>query len=387
MEIMQEIIQSEPQMIADRRFLHRHPELSRCEFDTTEFIRKRLMEWGIEIEPLPLHTGLSAIIHGAGSGKTICIRHDIDALPIQEESGLDFSSQVSGVSHACGHDIHSITALYAAKMLQERRNQLAGTVRIVFQPAEEDGTGAKTMIDAGIMNIRPVNDIVIGLHTHPFTTAGDICLRKGPMEAGSDVIKITVKGKKGHGAYPHHCIDPIMTSAFLLSELQAVVSRENEAVKPTILTFGSIHGGTVPNVIPDIVEIMGTMRTFYPECRQRNLKAIERITKCVCESMRAEGTVECIGTSLAPIYNDDVVADTLITAAEKILGEGHVVTMAHPSPGSDDFGVLWVPAKVRNSFWEPVVMHLILGWGCTPAPIFLMKKAFVLELRYWFNLF
>ena len=178
MEIMQEIIQSEPQMIADRRFLHRHPELSRCEFDTTEFIRKRLMEWGIEIEPLPLHTGLSAIIHGAGSGKTICIRHDIDALPIQEESGLDFSSQVSGVSHACGHDIHSITALYAAKMLQERRNQLAGTVRIVFQPAEEDGTGAKTMIDAGIMNIRPVNDIVIGLHTHPFTTAGDICLRK-----------------------------------------------------------------------------------------------------------------------------------------------------------------------------------------------------------------
>ena len=350
MELLQEIQQQEECMLADRHYLHQHPELSNQEFGTTEFIKNRLQEFGIEIEKIPLVTGVSAIIRGAKNGQTICIRHDIDALPIQEATGLTFASQTAGISHACGHDIHAITALYTAKMLQERREELAGNVRIVFQAAEENGTGAKLMVEAGLMKLQPANDIVIGLHTHPFTTVGSIALRSGPMEAGFDTIKITVKGKSGHGAYPHKCIDPIMTSAFLLSELQAVISRENEAAKPAVLTFGSIHGGKAANIIPDQVEILGTMRTFYKECHDKNLEAIRRITEGVCQSMRAEGIVDTSGMHLPPIFNDAGVTDGLIKAADEVLGPNHVVNLELPSPGSDDFGIFMDYSKGTQFF-------------------------------------
>jgi len=345
-----EIAQQEKNMIADRRYLHQHPELSNKEKATTDFLKRRLQEFGIKIEALQLATGLSALVLGAKPGKTICIRHDIDALPIKEETKLPFASLAPGISHACGHDIHAITALYAAKILQAHREQLCGNVRIVFQPAEENGTGALRMIKAGLMELAPKNDIVIGLHTHPQTTVGNICLRSGPMEAGNDTVKITIKGKSGHGAYPHRCVDPIITSAFLLSELQAVVARNNEAVKPAVLTFGSIHGGTAANVIPEQVEIAGTLRTFYKDSRKHALEAIKRITNGVCASMGAVGTVDTSGMSLSPIFNDAEVTKKLIVAADKALGSGHVVNMELPSPGSDDFGIFMDYCKGAQFF-------------------------------------
>lgn len=190
MDLFEEINNLEAQMIQDRRYLHQNPELSDKEFHTTEFIKKKLKEFGIEIESLDIPTGVSALIKGHRPGKTICIRHDIDALPIQEKTGLDFTSNIDGISHSCGHDIHSVVALYCAKLLQGRREQLNGNVRILFQPAEELGTGAKRMIKAGIMERKPLNDVVVGLHTHPLTPVGNICIRKGPMEAGTECFKI-----------------------------------------------------------------------------------------------------------------------------------------------------------------------------------------------------
>lgn len=339
MTLVEEIRELEQQMTEDRRYLHRYPELSEKEFQTTEFIKKRLEEFGVEIEPLDIPTGVSAIIRGNKPGKTICIRHDIDALPIQECTGLDFSSAYDGISHSCGHDIHTVVALYCAKILNERKGTLAGNVRIVFQPAEETVTGAKQMVKAGIMELQPLNDIVVGLHTHPLTPVGSICLKKGPMEAGSDYIKITVKGKCGHGAYPHDCVDPIVVSAYLIAQLQTVMSRENQAVKPAVFTIGSIHGGQTPNSIPGEVEMLGTLRSLYPECREKNLDAIRRITKGVCEGMRAEGTVEVSDAYLPPVFNDDEVVDGIVNAANQVLGEGHVVDFKFPSMGSDDFAV------------------------------------------------
>lgn len=339
MDLQKEIQALQTQMVEDRRYLHQNPELSNQEFKTTEFIKRRLSEFGVEIESLDMAVGVSAIVRGKKRGKTICIRHDIDALPIQEKTGLDFISKHDGVSHSCGHDIHTVIALYCAKIIKEHEDDLAGNVRIVFQPAEELGTGAKQMVKAGIMEKEPLNDIVIGLHTHPLTPVGSICLRKGPMEAGTDYLKITVKGKCGHGAYPHDCVDPIVMSAYLITQLQTVISRENQAVKPAVFSLGSIHGGSTHNSIPGEVVMLGTLRTLYPESRTRCLEAINRITKGVCEGMGGEGMVEFDGASIPPIRNQDTIVDDLILAADEILGDGHVIEFPYPSMGSDDFAV------------------------------------------------
>lgn len=347
--LLKEIQDLEDVMIQDRRYLHENPEISNKEFKTTEFIKNKLQEFGVELEELALPTGVSAIIRGGRPGKTICIRHDIDALPVQEETGLPFASKVPGVSHACGHDIHAVIALYSAKILNDHREELEGNVRVVFQHAEENGRGALEMVEAGLMDLEPKTDIVVGMHTHPDTPAGSICLRKGPMEAGVDHVRIVVKGKGGHGAHPYRCIDPIQTAAFLLTELQAVITRENQAVKPTVLTFGSIHGGNVANAIPEEVEILGTLRTFYPECRKANLEAIERITKGVCESMRAEGIVE-FPCGMPALFNDSEVVDGIVKSAEKVLGKDKILDFEFPSPGSDDFSVFLDYSKGAQFF-------------------------------------
>lgn len=337
-QLLQEIRELERQMIADRRFLHQHPELSHQEYQTTRFIKERLVEFGIWLEPLETETGVSALIRGGKPGKTVCIRHDIDALPIQEETGLSFQSEVDGISHACGHDIHTVIALYCGKLLNERKEELAGNVRIVFQPAEETGEGARKMMEAGFQKLTPANDIVVGLHVHPETPVGQISLREGAMEAGADYLRIRIRGKGCHGAHPYQGVDPILTAAFLMTELQSVITRVNPAVKPAILTFGSIHGGKACNVIPDEVELLGTLRVFHPECRETNLQAIRRITDQVCASMGAEGAVELLG-GMPPLYNDREVTAGIVKAAEEILGDGNVEFLEFPSPGSDDFSV------------------------------------------------
>ena len=323
MKLMDEVMLQEKRMIADRRYLHENPELSNQEYHTTEFIRKRLQEFGVEIENLNLKTGVSALIRGKGNGKTICIRHDIDALPIQEQTGLDFSSKNEGVSHSCGHDIHIVTALYSAKILQQHKDELNGNVRIVFQPAEENVTGAKAVIAAGLMQKEPLNDIVVGLHTHPQTPVGKICLKKGPMEAGND---------------------------YLITSLQTIVSRENMAVHPTVVTIASIHAGKTYNSIPGEVVMLGSMRSLYQDSREHNLEALRRITKSVCESMRAEGTVEIADASLPPITNDSQVVNDLIQVADEMLGKGHVLEFEQPSMGSDDFSVFLNYSKGAQFF-------------------------------------
>jgi len=350
MELMREITALSQEMSEVRRHLHQNPELSGQEFQTTQFLKEKLTAHGIRLEPLSIPTGLSALIQGGRPGPTICIRHDIDALPIQEETGLPFASACEGVSHACGHDIHATVALYCAILLQERREELRGNVRGVFQPAEENGQGAKGMVQAGLMELLPKNDIVVGLHTHPLTPVGDICLRKGPMEAGADCFQITVTGKGGHGAYPWDCVDPIAVSASLITQLQTIISRENPAIKPAVLTIASIHGGNSFNSIPSEVVMQGSLRTLYPESREHSVEAIRRITRSVCEGMNAAGTVQFSEMNLPPITNNSAVVDGLIRAADETLGEGHVREFPFPSMGSDDFAVFLQYSKGAQFF-------------------------------------
>lgn len=337
MNIWNEIDSNREDMYQDRRWLHLHPELSHQEVHTTEFIRRKLTEFGVEIEDCGLKTGVSAIVRGAEPGPTVAIRQDIDALPVSEETGLEFASTSKGISHACGHDLHTVILLYCGKILQENRSCLAGNVRLLFQPAEETGTGAKEMILAGCMENDPKVDYVVGVHTHPDTPAGKICIRKGPFNAGTDNFKITIKGKGGHGAHPYRCIDPIVTAAYVITQLQTVISRTNPAVKPAVLSIGSIHGGNAANVIPNEVVMTGNLRSFYPDSRIKNLSMMQQIVEKVSEAMGAEGTLEQEGMSLPPLINDNTVVDELILAATQSIGAENIVDLELPSPGSDDF--------------------------------------------------
>ncbi|OUQ77916.1 M20 family metallopeptidase [Flavonifractor sp. An100] len=337
MNVKERIDQYAPHAVELRRALHRNPELSLHEIQTTDLIRRELESYGISIVDSGLETGLIAEIHGTkpGSGKTAAVRADIDALPVQEETGLDFCSQIPGVSHACGHDLHTAALLLAARVLKEMESEFSGTVRLLFQPAEETGRGAHMMIEHGAM-ANPLPDVVLGIHTWPDTPAGMIGVRPGASHASSDTITIKVKGKGGHGAHPYRCVDPIIVSAYLLTQLQSIVSRELPMVEGGVLTFGLIRGGTAANVIPGEVELQGTLRTLNAKWREEMIASIQRIAKSCCEAMRAQAEVT-IKEGMPVLYNTPEIIEGIRSSANTVLGPDCVQELPAASPGSDDF--------------------------------------------------
>ncbi len=318
-----------------RHQLHQNPELGNKEIKTSELIRQELTALGIEMQALPgMPTAVTAVIYGGKPGKTVGIREDIDALPLVEETGLPYAS-TNGAAHACGHDIHCATLLLTAAILQEKRAELAGNVRLIFQPAEELASGALDMLKAGIMELEPKCDTVIGLHCSPEFQVGHVGFIKGAANASTDLVNITVVGKGGHGAHPYRCVDPIVTSAYMLTQLQTIVSRENPAVQPAVLTFGSIHGGTACNIIPTEVKLTGTLRAFNEEGRHKMWEAIKRVAQNSCEAMRATAQVEII-EGVPSLQNAPEIIDGLVKAATATLGADKVHMLPAPSPGSDD---------------------------------------------------
>ena len=321
-----------------RRKLHQNPELGYEEIKTTALIRQELNDYGIEIQELPgLKTGLTAIIRGKKTGKTIGLREDIDALPMKEETKLPFAS-INNCAHACGHDIHCSTLLLTARVLQEMRDELAGNVRLFFQPAEERITGAQTMLEAGAMDLEPQCECAIGLHCSPDWKVGTIGLRSGAANASSDKIVITVKGKGGHGAHPEAFVDPIVASAYMLTQLQTVVSRENLPVQAAVLTFGTIHGGTAMNIVPSEVKLEGTLRALNEQGRHKMLGAIKRIAECSCAAMRAEAVVDISADDGVPaLDNDATLIEKIRVAAQETIGKENINNIPNPSLGSEDF--------------------------------------------------
>lgn len=252
-----------PQLIEMRRDLHRHPELSLKEYRTTRLIAERLQNLGIEVVPWGGETGVVGLLRGGESGPVIGLRADIDALPIQEQNDCEYRSTVDGVMHACGHDVHTTWLLGAAELLAARRNELKGTIKFIFQPGEELGAGAKVMIKKKVLE-NPQVDVIFGAHTTPNLPAGQVALKGGPLMANSINIAITITGKGGHGSAPHKTHDPIMAAAAIIQGLQTIVSRRVDPLEPCVISFGSIHGGQASNVIPEMVELTGTVRTFQP---------------------------------------------------------------------------------------------------------------------------
>lgn len=339
METLKLVQQYTDEMIAIRRHIHQNPETSNAEYKTTELIKEKLTEYGVEIVDIGLKTGVFGIIRGGKPGKNVAIREDIDALPMPELTGLPFASQVENVCHSCGHDIHTTVLLACAKVLSEIKDELCGNVLLVFQPAEEGGYGAKQFVDCKFHEVlKP--DVFVGLHVSPRLEVGTIGLKKGAASASSDVFNIKVIGKGGHGAHPENFVDPIAISGYLISQLQTVVARESHPIHPAVFTIGSIHGGKAANIVPDYVEMTGTLRSLDPVYRERLKEAITRIAKSCAEGMRGSAEVTWIG-GVPVLVNDEEAVDLVAAAAEKVIGKDKITMLKDPSLGSEDFSEMF----------------------------------------------
>lgn len=326
-------------MIGVRRHLHMYPETGDQEFQTTQYIEKLLNEMGIKTTR-PLPTGVIGILdapNGAKGGKCIAIRADIDALPMQEETDLEFRSRTDGVMHACGHDMHMAALLCTARIFSDPdvRAYLTAPVKFIFQPAEETTGGAERMIKAGCLE-SPHVEHVLGYHAAPEHTTGTIGIKYGYTHASSDMFDIKVRGIKSHGAYPDEGVDAIAVAAQIVTAVQSIVSRNIGALDQCVITIGKFHAGTAGNIICDLAELTGTIRTTSAQVRELAMKRLEETAKGVAAAMGASAEVSFQPGYIAQ-HNDDAVVDVLKQTAAEIIGAENILTKEHPSMGVEDF--------------------------------------------------
>lgn len=322
-------------LIAIRRDIHAHPELGFEEVRTAGIVAAELARLGIAPQTGVGRTGVVGIIKGGRPGPTLAIRADMDALPIHEQTGLPFASQVDGKMHACGHDIHTSTLLGVAAVLQQMAPQLAGTVKLVFQPAEETLGGAAAMIDDGVL---AGVDMALGFHNQPDMPVGAFGYVYGSCLAASDLFDITVRGVSGHAAHPYIAVDPIVAAANLVSQLQTVVSREVRPMQPAVVTVGAIHAGTVHNIIPDACVIRGTVRTLHKEARKTAEDAIRRLCAGIDAGLRTRCEIQYVH-GVPPLVNDVGVLEATVAAVRRQFGED-AVTEGEASLGGEDFAFM-----------------------------------------------
>jgi amidohydrolase len=315
-----------------RRELHAIPELAFKEIETAEYLAERLEPLAVDrLETGVGETGIVADIKGAQPGLTVMVRADMDGLPITEAGDLPFRSSRRGVMHACGHDVHMAVALEVARALAEHRDQFAGMVRFVLQPAEEVAGGAKPMIEAGVLD---GVDRVVGLHVWAGLPTGQVSVRSGAMMASADGFTLIVRGKGGHGAMPDLTVDAVVIAAEVVTALQTLVSRETSPRAPVVLTLGSIHGGSAFNIIAGEVVIQGTLRTFDAILRERLLQRIAELAGGVATAMR--GSCEFrLESAAPPVVNDAVIAGLVAEAAKEAIGTDVVVPFEPLMVGED----------------------------------------------------
>ncbi|MGC4192714.1 MAG: amidohydrolase [Thermomicrobiales bacterium] len=338
--LLQEIDEILPGVIADRRWLHEHPELGFEEVETAAFIQQRLESLGVEdIRTGIAKTGITALIRGTADGpgkdKVLLLRADIDALPILEENETEYVSKTPGTMHACGHDAHTAILLGVTRLLLERRDQFAGTVKILFQPAEERFPGgAKLMVEAGVLE-DPHVDAVLGLHMANDVEVGSIKVAGGPVMAAPDSFEIVIQGKGGHAARPQAAVDPVVIGAQIVAALQTLVSRETDPMDNAVVSTTIFQAGEAFNVIPDTARLGGTVRTFKPETRERMAKRIPELAQGIGAAMGA--TVDATFTYGYPAtVNDPAEAERIRRVAIGVLGEDKVLVMT-PVMGGEDF--------------------------------------------------
>ena len=319
--------------VQTRRDFHQHPEIAFEEVRTSGIIAERLESLGLAVRREVGQTGVLAVLDSGKAGKTVLARADIDALPIQDEKTAPYRSSVEGKMHACGHDGHAAVLLSVAKLLTERKEDLSGKIVFIFQPAEEIVGGARAMLADGALKGLEV-DASIGLHLSSQFPIGSVAVRSGPSMAATDSFRLFVAGKGGHAARPHETVDPILIAAHLITGLQSLVSRETDPQDNAVISLTSVHGGTAYNIIPENVEIKGTLRTFLPETRRYLQGRIQRFSEDLAQSMRGAVGLEWVTQSPA-VVNDAAMTERLRSVAREVVGEERLLESPQIMGGDD----------------------------------------------------
>lgn len=389
----------EPKVIEWRRYFHQHPELSNREFNTAGKVAEHLKSLGLEVQTGIAHTGVIGILKGSRPGPVVALRADMDALPVTEQNGLPFASkekavyngQETGVMHACGHDAHVAILMGVAEVLAKHRDQLKGTVKFIFQPAEEGAPageegGADLMVKEGVLD-NPKVDVIFGLHVRSFQPLGTIYYKPGGMMAASDWFTIKVKGRQTHGAAPWRGVDPVVVSAQIVTGLQTIVSRQTEITKEAaIITVAMIHGGIRENIIPEEVTMSGTIRTLDMDMRKEIHERIVRTATNIAESGGATAEVTFDGQTPV-VYNDPAITEQAIKSLQLAAGEKNVVRM-NADTGGEDFA--YYLQKVPGFFFFLGALPSDANPERAPAhhtPDFMMnEKAMVTGVKALLNL-
>ncbi len=361
----------EQKVINWRRDFHQYPELSNRETKTAEKVAKHLRSLGIEVQTGVAHTGVVGLLKGGKPGPVIALRADMDALPVVERNDLPFASKEKttfngldvGVMHACGHDTHMAILMGVAEILSGMKKDLKGTVKFIFQPAEEGSPkgeegGAELMVKEGVLN-NPKVDVIFGLHINSQTELGKITYRPGGLMASVNDLKITVKGRQAHGAAPWASIDPVVVSAQIINSLQTIVSRNlNVTQNAGVVTIGAIHGGVRSNIIPEQVEMLGTLRALSVEDEKLLIERVKQIATKTAEAAGATAEVEIPYSSHYPVtYNDEALTEKMLPSLRKSAGDDNVTLIA-PHTGAEDF-----------SFFQEKVPGLFFFVGALPPGI------------------
>ncbi|MBD2626794.1 M20 family metallopeptidase [Trichormus variabilis] len=325
-----------PRLVEIRRHIHLHPELSGQEYQTSAFVAGVLSSSGLHVEEGVGKTGVIGELQGTKQNdRVLAIRTDMDALPIQERSGLDYASRIEGVMHACGHDVHTTVGLGTAMVLSQVATELEGNVRFLFQPAEEIAQGANWMVKDGVMDHVSA---ILGVHVFPSIPAGSIGIRYGALTAAADNLEIIIIGESGHGARPHEAVDAIWIASQVITALQQAISRTQNPLRPVVLSIGQINGGRAPNIIADKVQLLGTVRSLHPETRAQLPNWIESIVSNLCNSYGAKYQVN-YRQGVPSVQNDYALTQLLQSSAEEAWSSEFVQVLPEPSLGAEDFSV------------------------------------------------
>ncbi|MEB2333287.1 MAG: amidohydrolase [Anaerolineaceae bacterium] len=326
-----------------RRDFHKHPELGFNEIRTGGIVAKELEELGLEVTKGVGKTGVVAYLEGSKPGPTILLRFDMDALPINEETGAEYSSANPGVMHACGHDGHTAIGLTVAKLLNAHKEHLAGNIKFCFQPSEEGNNGeemggALMMMRDGVLDT-PKVDKTLALHLWNDKPLGWFSVAQGPVMAGAEMFSVKLTGKGGHGAAPHTTIDPVAAAAHIVVALQTIVARNVSPLKPAVISVTSLHAGTAFNIIPQTAEINGTIRNFDPDVRKTTLERFKQIVRNVATAMQCE--VEIALEQVTPtVINEEQTTETVLQAARKLFPQADIDTAQYLTMGAEDMGYM-----------------------------------------------
>ncbi|HBY57146.1 MAG TPA: amidohydrolase [Candidatus Atribacteria bacterium] len=336
MNIKKKITSLKDELIELRRDFHKHPELGFKEYRTAEIVANYLEKCGLKVKRGIARTGVVALLEGNAPGPTLLLRADMDALPIQEENEVPYKSVNNGVMHACGHDAHTAMLLVAAKILSNYKEKIKGNIKFVFQPNEEVG-GAKVMVEEGVLE-NPLVDAAMALHLWTPIESGKIGVTAGPITATLDVFNLKIKGKGGHTGYPENAVDPIIAAANIIQTIQTIQTREISALKPTIIMFTKIKSGVKSNIIPDTVNLGGTIRYFYKEGvkdEEKINKRFERIVEAICRAYRTKYKLKFYNENQSVINNLNMTK-LVITIGEELLGNGDKI-IPYVSTAGEDF--------------------------------------------------